>query len=243
MPPARRTTARNAQRFSAWLRRTAPAAGITTQADLRIAWAKSYPDDRKPSSGEVSNWWNGLRVPFPATVRRLAILLGADPDEAETEAGYETKAAPPHARTWSQWIVPTAEAAGYDPQRIAEDSDGTLKVEAVEDWWHERAVPTPTAVMLVAAILGADHLEALRAAGEEELAEQIHALTLLADPAVRALDRYDLPADARRRLIREYDKNKQRGVEQAAEILHLKAAQAAPGPDDSEHPTPGRDAL
>lgn len=205
----------------------------------------------------VSKWRNGEHAASADSVIVAADILGLDTAEALHTAGHDTVAdavtrrpargrrhlPPPAAATWSAWVQQAAKNAGYTPERIVAESEGTLTAQNLDDWWGARAVPLPTAVMLVAAMLRADHLEGLRAAGETELADQIHALTLLADPAVRALDRYDLPAEARRRLIREYDRNRARGLEQAAEILHLKAAHAAPEPEDEEHPASGRDAL
>lgn len=219
-------------RFARWLVGAANNAGITTQSGLRSAWAEAYPGERVPSTGEVSGWWTGSRTPVPATISRLAKLLRADRDQALAAAGYASDAPDPapRARQWSDWVVRTADTAGQSPETIIEASEGTLDAATLDDWWAARATPTPTAAVLAARILGADPFEpggALDAAGHGDLARQIRAIQLLADPAVRALDTLDIPDAVRRTLIREYEANKAHGVGQAEQILRLKAAAAA----------------
>lgn len=230
-PPTSGAT--NAQRWAAYLH-----AAMTRRfgtdyhnVDLVRASGKEIKDNT------VSRWLAATLAdaPSPKLVRAAARALGLDENEALTAAGHlgdspeDRERA--NARRWQQWITARAAERGigqdYPSYRdyflAATAPEQSLDPDTLKRWWEGTEAPDPMLAALAAVILDIDPVEALRAAGHEDVAEVAQALIRAGDPHTRRAAQLVTDPDTRERLIAEYEADKAR----AAELLELRAQQAA----------------
>lgn len=128
----------------------------------------------------VSKWRAGAYAAEPDNVLFIASALRRDPVEALRAAGHHVVAdgvefpgtGPGDAAVWQKWVL--GAAGGADAVlELAVSSNGGIPARTAQAWVTGEHTAAPTSAMLAARLLGADELEALRAAGHHGLAEQV----------------------------------------------------------------------
>ena len=130
----------------------------------------------------------------------------ADPDTTE-----ETS-----ARAWQRWLLAALEAARKSPADLVRLTEGTeveLTYSTISKWTAGRGSADPERVIIVAELLNADIVTALRAAGHDLIANRVegranpqasNAPQFTIDDDLAALRATDLPPHLKLRFEHEY---------------------------------------
>jgi hypothetical protein len=92
-----------------------------------------------------------------------------------------------NAERWAAWLTPALARAGWRPADLAAASDGEISRQVASKWTNADHAPVPKLAILTARLLKRDAIEALRAAGHEEIAR--FAEELRADPPAALIKR------------------------------------------------------
>ena len=227
---------RAADRWSAWLRETAQRQG-KRQIDL------IKESGGVLSSATLSQWWDGKYSARPELAILVADLLGASEIAALRAAGHETLAqrmerrgrqgSAATARRFGAWLRGRARERELTPEDFLDITapEKPFTAETLEGWWIGQQLPDPVNAALLGLILNPDDprgpIDALRAAGYDDLADTAEALRRFQDPHVRRAARLVHDPKARDQIIAEYERRIEDGRRDAAEVLELKAQAAA----------------
>lgn len=139
------------------------------------------------------------------------------PEESrESLRAQQDEVARKTARRWADWLVRTRTARGKRPIDLVEAARAVgekLTTGQISNWEGARNTASPESARLVARLLRADPVEALRAAGHDDWADFAAELrggniqppvTSVIDDALAVLRASDLPEDLKHKFEDEY---------------------------------------